>query len=154
MKEKEHAGILKNSDRELQAIIDAKEKQMHIMREQYTKGRKLPGKSTSKTRSRVQEDVVIPFVGHKLVHLDLKGAPPKMDYLLQFVPFVKSLGGTGFLIEYEDMFPFTGKLEILRRKEAYTDGDVKILLGEIKKQGMITLPLLQSVSSFFWKHIT
>lgn len=27
------------------------------------------------------------FSGHKLVHLDLGGAPPKLTYLLQVIPF-------------------------------------------------------------------
>ena len=38
----------------------------------------------------------------KLVHLDLKGAPPRIEYLRQLLPFIKQLGATGILIG-EDM---------------------------------------------------
>lgn len=37
-------------------------------------------------------------VMQKLVHLDMKGAAPKLTYLEYFIPFVKSLGATGLLI--------------------------------------------------------
>jgi len=47
---------------------------------------------------------------HRLVHFDLKGAPPKLDYILKMLKWVKDTGATGIIIEYEDMFPFSGKL--------------------------------------------
>lgn len=93
-------------------------------------------------------------LGKKLVHLDLKGAPPKFDYLLkvgyelllihflqqlysgsslafiahfrdlylnsqlcscqQLIHVFADLGANGLLIEYEDMFPYEGDLEIIR----------------------------------------
>ncbi|EDO35946.1 predicted protein [Nematostella vectensis] len=59
------------------------------------------------------------FLEHKLVHLDFNGAPPRMSYLLELVPFLRSWGATGFLIEYVDMFPFTGNLQFLTSQEAY-----------------------------------
>ena len=46
---------------------------------------------------------------HRLVHFDLKGAPPSIDYMKKVVTLSKKLGATGVLIEYEDMFPWTGR---------------------------------------------
>lgn len=93
----------------------------------------------------------------RLVHLDLKGAAPRVSYLeqvrmpregrrgqggdgadralltpglchphpeptlptLQVFPLLSQLGANGVLVEYEDMFPFKGELEILRSPYAY-----------------------------------
>ncbi|KAF2362426.1 Glycoside hydrolase family 20 catalytic domain [Trinorchestia longiramus] len=52
---------------------------------------------------------------HKLVHLDLKGAPPKVSYLKELFPVLKKNGATGLLMEYEDSFPFSGPLRHLRK---------------------------------------
>ena len=94
------------------------------------------------------------FKGHKIVHLDLKGAPPKMQYLLDFVVLAKSLGATGFLIEYEDMFPWKGRYEVLKRKYAYSEDEVRSLLKVIRENGMIAIPLIQTFghAEFILKH--
>lgn len=82
--------------------------------------------------------------GKKLVHLDLKGAPPRIDYLHkviapltylflicvlnarclsdmtffshspQLIGLFSGLGADGLLVEYEDMFPYEGELKVLQ----------------------------------------
>ena len=41
-----------------------------------------------------------------LVHIDMKGGPPRPQYLVQLLPLLKQWGATGLLIEWEDMFPW------------------------------------------------
>ncbi len=47
---------------------------------------------------------------HKIIHLDLKGAPPRVGYLEVLFPLFKVWGATGLLLEYEDMFPYSGRV--------------------------------------------
>lgn len=66
-----------------------------------------------------------PFVPkRRLVHFDLKGAPPKMEYLLKLIPMFVKLGATGLLVEYEDMFPYEGILESTAASNHYTKAEV------------------------------
>ena len=96
----------------------------------------------------------LPFGGHRLFHLDLKGAAPKVDYLKKLLPYLQGLGVSGILIEYEDMFPFEGDLSILKCKEAYTKKQIKELLGIAKELNLIVIPLIQTFGhlEFALKH--
>lgn len=55
----------------------------------------------------------------RLVHLDLKGAPPRAAYLAEVLPLLRAMGATGLLLEYEDAFPYAAPLEALRAPHAY-----------------------------------
>ena len=46
----------------------------------------------------------------RIVHFDLKGAPPTVDYIAKVLTISKELGATGVLLEWEDMFPWSGRL--------------------------------------------
>ncbi|XP_069840123.1 hexosaminidase D-like isoform X2 [Dendropsophus ebraccatus] len=80
----------------------------------------------------------------KLVHLDLKGAPPKLSYYEQLFPLLSKLGANGLLIEYEDMFPFTGELEILKSPYAYSEDDLKKILHFAEHNNLEVVPLVQT----------
>ena len=44
-----------------------------------------------------------PRFRRRYVHLDMKGAPPKLDYLKIVIPLFKRWGATGLLLEWEDV---------------------------------------------------
>ncbi|PSN36468.1 hypothetical protein C0J52_20603 [Blattella germanica] len=86
-----------------------------------------------------------PFNGYRMVHLDLKGAPPRVSYYEDFFPLIRNLGATGILIEYEDMFPFTGpELQDLPAYNAYSASDIKQILHLAAVNDLMVIPLIQT----------
>ncbi|NWT72509.1 HEXDC Hexosaminidase, partial [Prunella himalayana] len=80
----------------------------------------------------------------RLVHLDLKGAAPQVSYLEQVFPLLSQLGANGVLIEYEDMFPFKGELEILRSPYAYSEEDIERIQQLAEQHKLEVVPLVQT----------
>ena len=81
----------------------------------------------------------------QIVHLDLKGAPPRMSYLLKLLPVLKKLGATGLLVEYEDMFPYHGTIRKLSSPNAYSYQDIEQFLAEAHNLNMDVIPLLPTL---------
>ena len=50
----------------------------------------------------------------------MKGAPPKLPYLISLLPLIRKSGATDLLLEYEDMFPFWGPLQNVSAHNAYS----------------------------------
>ena len=86
----------------------------------------------------------------RIVHIDLKGAPPKPEYFKEFLPMIKKFGATGIILEYEDMFPYTGKLEVVRHGNAYSKEDVKSILKLAKDNNLTVMPLVQTYGHLEW----
>lgn len=80
----------------------------------------------------------------KLVHLDLKGAPPMISYFEKLFPLLKSLGATGLLVEYEDMFPYSGVISTLAAHNAYSEPDIQKLKKIAKDNHLEIVPLVQT----------
>ncbi|PIK44597.1 putative hexosaminidase D [Apostichopus japonicus] len=79
------------------------------------------------------------------VHMDLKGAAPKLSYLLELLPKLKMWGATGLLMEYEDTFPFDGDLEVLRKPvESYNKSEIAELQSRASSLGLEYVPLAQT----------
>lgn len=94
--------------------------------------------------------------GKKLVHLDLKGAAPKIEYLHKLIEVFAELGVNGLLVEYEDMFPYDGELKLLQAttQSAYSQEEVKSIHKAAKSKGMEVIPLIQTFGhlEFVLKH--
>lgn len=81
---------------------------------------------------------------HRVVHLDLKGAPPRMSYLREILPVVKGAGATALLVEYEDMFPYWGRLKNISAVNAYSLAEVRSLVEWATEVGLLVIPLVQT----------
>lgn len=90
----------------------------------------------------------------RLVHLDLKGAPPKVAYLKKVLSISREMGATGVLLEWEDMFPWTGVLSPLAATNAYTRRDVDEILQAAHSVHLEIIPLIQTFGhvEFALKH--
>lgn len=90
----------------------------------------------------------------KLIHLDLKGAAPKLSYYEQLFPLFKLLGATGLLIEYEDMFPYDGHLKEISQTESYSKIEIKSILKLAEDNNLTVFPLIQTFGhlEFLLKH--
>ncbi|GBM82078.1 Hexosaminidase D [Araneus ventricosus] len=80
----------------------------------------------------------------RVVHFDLKGAPPKVSYFKQIFPLLKEAGANAILMEYEDMFPFSGSLAAVSAKNAYSREDVQTILNLAKTHHFEVIPLVQT----------
>lgn len=94
------------------------------------------------SRETAREELWIP--PHRLFHLDLKGAPPKVSYLKQILPLIKEAGATGILLEYEETFPFWGNLKPVVAGNAYTEADLQAIIELCKIHQLEIIPLIQS----------
>ncbi|CAK5099506.1 unnamed protein product [Meloidogyne enterolobii] len=58
------------------------------------------------------------------MHFDFKGAPPKPSYFISLLPLLQNMGFNGLLIEWEDMFPYKGRLANAINGDAYTMDEI------------------------------
>lgn len=87
----------------------------------------------------------IPFNKERIVHLDLKGAPPKISYYHKLFPLLASLGATGILMEYEDMFPYQGALlGNVSAYNSYTMSDIETINRLARQSKLKLIPLVQT----------
>lgn len=84
-------------------------------------------------------------INERIVHLDLKGAPPKMSYYPKLFALLRKLGATGILIEYEDMFPYNGTLlRNVPAYNAYSLRDIETINSLAKYNKLKVIPLIQT----------
>ena len=90
----------------------------------------------------------------RFVHLDLKGAAPKISYLEKLLPLLKTLGATGLLVEYEDTFPYSGNISSLAAKNCYKKSEIDRVVSLAKNLSLTIIPLVQTFGhmEFVLKH--
>ncbi|XP_043109083.1 hexosaminidase D [Puntigrus tetrazona] len=92
----------------------------------------------------------------KFVHLDLKGAPPRIGYLIELIKLFADLGANGLLIEYEDMFPYEGELKVLQSttQPPYSREEIVSIQDAANSRGLEIVPLVQTFGhlEFVLKH--
>ncbi|CAO4359801.1 unnamed protein product [Caenorhabditis nigoni] len=80
-----------------------------------------------------------------IVHIDLKGAPPRVEYLIDFFKLLSKNHVDGVVMEYEDMFPYSGDLEDVRRDSgAYSEDDIRRITMEAAALNLEIIPLIQT----------
>lgn len=97
---------------------------------------------------------------HRIVHLDCKGAPLKVSYMEEVLLAAKSWGATGFLLEWEDTFPYVGSIaDIGSLKNSGGDGmytmeEVQHIFQFARNNGLEAIQLIQTIGhmEFVLKH--
>ncbi|KAF4532890.1 hypothetical protein B566_EDAN001494 [Ephemera danica] len=81
---------------------------------------------------------------YRVVHLDFKGAPPKVSFLRTLFPLIAAAGANALLMEYEDMFPYHGVLRNLSAKNCYSKSDIKEINRIASQSKLEIIPLVQT----------
>lgn len=147
-------------------FLESLQKQRNALKNSDQKDHKNFRKNNEDEKSQhdMEKLLGIPFVNldpkkpyipkHRIVHFDLKGAPPKILYLKKIFPLIKTMGGTGILLEYEDMFPYSGVLNDIKATNAFSVDDVKEILKFAEESKLEVIPLIQTFGhmEFALKH--
>ncbi|XP_050345977.1 hexosaminidase D-like [Nymphalis io] len=97
---------------------------------------------------------------HKILHLDLKGAPMKIPFFEEVIKSPVKWGCTGVLIEWEDTFPYTGELAEIGSNGSscgdnmYTREEAKYIIKCSYDLGYDAIQLIQTIGhmEFVLKH--
>ncbi|XP_068762095.1 hexosaminidase D-like [Montipora capricornis] len=136
--------------RETKRLLNQAEQKINIL----TSAREMPVQKGVAALQNRRDKLNNKFHGHKLIHLDLGGAPPKLAYLLQLLPYFRNWNATGLLIEYADTFPYSGELQVIKGPDAYSKEDISFLIKEALQNDLIVIPLVQTFGhlEFVLKH--
>ena len=88
------------------------------------------------------------------MHIDFKGLPLQPNYVMDCLSVLRSKGATGVILEWEDMFPYSGEFECLRASAAYSADEIGLVVEKAQELGLDVIPLVQTVGhlEFALKH--
>lgn len=78
----------------------------------------------------------------------------QVSYLKRLFPLIRQLGATGVLLEWEDMFPFSGPLSSIAAGNSYSRQEVEDILTAARGSELEVIPLVQTFGhvEFALKH--
>jgi hypothetical protein len=150
IREENKQGIIQQKSNESNKAINKEKIETEIKENPQAKNliEKPPNIENKKVNKNPEDSVLSKL--QRIVHIDLKGAPPKSSYFEKFIPFLKQNGAHGILLEYEDMFPFEGQLKEARHGLAYTLKEVEQINKLAKDNGLFVIPLVQTYGHLEW----
>lgn len=88
------------------------------------------------------------------IQMDFKYLCFRKSFLNEFLNELKKYGINTILLEMEDYFPFTGRLESLRARDYFTPDEFRIFLDNARALGFTLIPLVQSLGhlEFILRH--
>jgi Glycosyl hydrolase family 20, catalytic domain len=86
----------------------------------------------------------IPAVKNRFTHICMSGSTPDIKTLLEYVKTIKFLKYNGFVIEFENKFPYKKHQDFLH-PEHYSEADIKALRKTALDFGIKIIPLVQGL---------
>ncbi len=84
----------------------------------------------------------IPAVKNRFTHICMSGSTPNIKSLLEYVKTIRFLKYNGFVIEFENKFPYKKHQDFLH-PEHYSEADIKVLRETALDFGIKIIPLVQ-----------
>ncbi len=84
-----------------------------------------------------------PGISIRGFHIDLKVLMHRFDYLKDFYSILPQYKYNTFLVEYEDKFPYSGELQVIRHKYCLTEEQLSDLLKICQRNEVEVIPLVQ-----------
>ncbi len=99
----------------------------------------------------IEDSPSIPIRGF---HIDLKVLMHRFDYLKEFYAILPQYKFNAFLVEYEDKFPYTGNLQVIRHKYCLSEEQLDELVKIATRDEVEIIPLVQAFGHlpFLLKH--
>ncbi|KAI6240989.1 Beta-N-acetylhexosaminidase [Aphelenchoides fujianensis] len=80
----------------------------------------------------------------RIVHLDLKGGAYRPSFFPQLFEMFVRMNFTGVMLEWEEMFPYTGRLASALNGNHYSMEEVRGILKSASDHGLDIIPLVQT----------
>lgn len=84
------------------------------------------------------------------MHIDLKAQRMNFPFLLEVLEDLAQKGFNTILLEYQDKFPYQGKLRELAGEDALTLEQVREIKAVCRENGLEIIPMVQSIGHMYW----